>query len=291
MHEFPELTGKVCLITGATSGIGLEAARILVRLNATVLFAGRSADRVKQAHHLFEKENPHARVRSFLADLSNQEEVRRLAGEVKTETDRIDVLINNAGAILGRRRLTKDGLEMTWALNHLAYFLLTHELLDLLKASAPARIINVSSNAHRFGRLRFDDLQAEKGYVEWTAYAQSKLANILFTYELADRLDGAGVTANCMHPGWVATRFGNEGSFWLRWMNHLGSPLQISADRGADTLVYLAASPAVERITGRYFYKRQDIDSSDRSYDPEDRARLWEISEQQTGIRTAPVTP
>ncbi len=285
MHEFPDMTGKVCLITGATSGIGLETARTLVRLHATVILSGRDAERGRKALEELRKESAAARLWFLLADLSSQKEVRRLANDVKQVTNRLDVLVNNAGAIVGRRHLTEDGFEMTWALNHLAYFLLTHELLDLLEASIPARIINVSSNAHRFGKIDFDNLQGERGYGEWKAYTQSKLANILFTNELANRLAGRDITANCLHPGWVATRFGVSGSPLVRWGTFLGSPFQISADRGADTVVYLAASPAVAHLTGRYFYKRLDIDSSDRSYDEADRVRLWEISEQQTGVR------
>ena len=213
------MNGKVCLVTGATSGIGAVTARELARRGATVVLAGRDEARCAAAVAHIRGQTGNPNVESLLADLSLPQQVRELAQRFRERQSRLDVLVNNAGAIWMKRRETADGLEMTFAVNHLAYFLLTLSLIDMLKASAPARVVNVSSGAHRGAKLDFDDLMMKKGYNGWTAYSRSKLANLLFTYELARRLEGTGVTANAMHPGWVATGFGRGngllGEGWL----------------------------------------------------------------------------
>ena len=220
----------------------------------------------------------------LLADLSSLQEVRNLAGQVKDRYPRLDVLVNNAGAIMLSRRLSVDGIELTFALNHLSYFLLTNLLLDHLVASAPARIVNVSSSSHRKGRIRFDDLQGQRRYGGMRAYSQSKLANVFFTYDLARRLEGTGVTANALHPGLVATNFlsnnGNLGQF-LRFFMGLGG---MSASKGALTNIYLAGSAEVEGVTGRFFEKSREVRSSPFSYDRAVAERLWQVSAEMIGL-------
>jgi NAD(P)-dependent dehydrogenase (short-subunit alcohol dehydrogenase family) len=278
------MKGKVILITGATNGIGLEAARALGRSGARLVIVGRSADKTNATADLIRRDTG-ADVTPLIADLSQQADIRALAADFKTRFDRLDVLINNAGAYFNSKQMTADGFEMTFALNHLSYFLLTHLLLDVIKDSAPARIINVSSNAHKFGGIDFDNLQAEKRFGGMIAYGQSKLENILFTYELARRLEGTGVTVNALHPGVVRTGFGkNNGALMTVAMNIFQGITGISAEQGADTIVYLASSPEVAEVSGKYFYKRRAIKSSAVSYDTDAAARLWAISEALTGI-------
>ncbi|HRL11689.1 MAG TPA: SDR family oxidoreductase [Aggregatilineales bacterium] len=278
------MKGKVILITGATNGIGLEAARALGRSGARLVIVGRSADKTNATADLIRRDTG-ADVTPLIADLSQQADIRALAADFKTRFDRLDVLINNAGAYFNSKQMTADGFEMTFALNHLSYFLLTHLLLDVIKDSAPARIINVSSNAHKFGGIDFDNLQAEKRFGGMIAYGQSKLENILFTYELARRLEGTGVTVNALHPGVVRTGFGkNNGALMTVAMNIFQGITGISAEQGADTIVYLASSPEVADVSGKYFYKRRAIKSSAVSYDTDAAARLWAISEALTGI-------
>lgn len=278
------MKGKVILVTGATNGIGLEAARALGRSGARLAIVGRSADKTNATADLIRRDTG-ADVKPLIADLSKQADIRALAADFKTRFDRLDVLINNAGAIFRSKQTSPDGLELTFALNHLSYFLLTHLLLDVLKDSAPARIINVSSDAHRTGRMDFDNLQAEKGYSALRAYGQSKLENILFTYELARRLEGTGVTVNALHPGVVRTGFGkNNGAVMSAIMNIFQGISGISAEQGADTIVYLASSSEVADVSGKYFYKRQTRQSTDDTYNKDYAARLWAISEALTGI-------
>jgi NAD(P)-dependent dehydrogenase (short-subunit alcohol dehydrogenase family) len=219
----PTMDGKTCLITGATSGIGKETAFGLARLGARVVIVGRDPDRTRAAADWIRRETGSEQVSFLLADLSSQSEVRGLAREFKDKYSRLDVLVNNAGGIFTRRETTVDGFERTWALNHLAYFLFTQELLELLKASAPARIVNVASIMHTGGLIDFGDLQGEKSYSGIRAYSQSKLANVLFTYALARRLEGTGVTANCLHPGGVATGFGQNTFGALKLLMRLPS--------------------------------------------------------------------
>ncbi|GIX48900.1 MAG: short-chain dehydrogenase [Candidatus Tectimicrobiota bacterium] len=282
------MQGRVCLITGATSGIGLVTARVLAQQGATVLVVGRDAARGAAAVRHIREASGNADVALFLADLSVQGQVRRLAAEVRRRFSQLHVLINNAGALFSRRTLSADGIEMTFALNHLAYFLLTHLLLDRLKASAPARIINVASDAHRSATLDFADVQGARRYNGWRAYCQSKLANVLFTYELARRLQGSGVTANALHPGFVATRFGHNNRGLCAWTIRLAQLVALSPERGAETVVYLATAPEVAEVSGAYFVKKRPVSSSPASYDVEAARRLWQLSAALTGLAPDP---
>jgi len=245
------MTGKLCLITGASSGIGKEAAVGLAALGAHVVLVARDRKRGEAAVAEIQSRSARQAVDLMLADLSSQQSIRELAAAFKASYPRLDVLVNNAGLIISPRQLTGDGIEQTFALNHLGYFLLTNLLLEHLKASAPARIINVASEAQRGGILDFGDLQGAKRYSSFRAYSQSKLANIVFTYELAKRLAGTGVTVNAVHPGAVATNFGASALGGVNWVVTLAKPFMLTAAQGADTLVYLAASPVVEGATAR----------------------------------------
>jgi NAD(P)-dependent dehydrogenase (short-subunit alcohol dehydrogenase family) len=224
------------------------------------------------------------KVNGLVADLSSQASVRQLAAEFLEGYERLDILVNNAGAFFARRQVSVDGIEMTLALNHLGYFLLTHLLLDRLKDSAPARIVNVSSGAHVAARLNLDDLENQRGFSGWKAYGESKLANIYFTYELARRLDGSGVTVNALHPGFVATNFGVSNGGLLAPVFRLFQLAAITPQEGAQTTLYLAASPEVEGVTGQYFDRCKAVRSSGVSYDPQIARRLWEISAEMTGL-------
>jgi retinol dehydrogenase 14 len=275
---------KVCLITGATSGIGKATAMGLAIMGASVVMVGRDRGRGEAAMAEIKESSGNASVDLMLADISSQEEIRRLADEFKEAYPRLDVLINNAGVFRSKRITTADGIETTFAVNHLAYFLLTNLLLDVLKASAPSRIVNVSSGAQSNGIIDFDDLQGEKGYKGTKAYSQSKLANVLFTYELARRLEGTGVTANCLHPGAVRTNFGSGSSGVFGLMVRALRPLMISPEKGAETSIYLASSPEVEGLSGRYFVKKAEARSSDKSYDAGLARRLWDVSTELTNL-------
>lgn len=277
------MRGKVVVITGATSGIGRSTAEALARMGASLVLIGRNKERLASIGDEIVDGTGDAPV-LMRADLSSMAEVRRLAAEIRDKVPRLDVLINNAGTIVGGRRLTVDGYEYTFALDHLSPFLLTNLLLSLLIASAPSRVVTVSSSAHRFGRIHFDDLMLEKGYTAFRAYSQAKLANVLFSYELARRLRGTGVTANCLDPGPVRTRFGNEASGLL----HIGlvavRPFELSPDRGARTSIYLASSSEVDDVTGRHFVRRRPHRSSPATYDEGAAKRLWDISARLTGL-------
>ncbi|WP_420627797.1 SDR family oxidoreductase [Candidatus Leptofilum sp.] len=277
------LSGKVCLVTGANSGLGKATARELAKMGSTVVMVTRSQERGEAALADVRQTSGSNQVHLLLADLSSLESIRQLAAQFKAAYSRLDILINNAGAIFKNRQLSVDGYEMTFALNHLGYFLLTNLLLDLLKASAPARIVVVSSGAHIGGPINFDDLMQAKKYRSLVAYGQSKLANILFTYELARRLEGSGVTANALHPGGVATGFG-QGEGVMGWFFKLIRPFLLTPEKGAETQIYLASSPEVEGVTGKYFDKKKPIKSSKESYDMAVAQRLWQISEQLTGL-------
>jgi NAD(P)-dependent dehydrogenase (short-subunit alcohol dehydrogenase family) len=276
--------GKVCMVTGATSGVGLVTAQALARQGATLLVVGRNPERGAATVSRIQQETGNSAVESIIADLSAQAQVRRLASEVQRRFARLDVLINNAGALFVRRQLSDDGVEMTFALNHLAYFLLTNLLLDHLKASPSGRIVNVSSEAHRGARLDFADLQGRHRYRGWRAYARSKLANILFTYELARRLEGTRVVANALHPGFVATNFGrnNRGLTAMLW--RILQLAAISPEEGAQTIIHLASSAEVNGINGRYFVKKKAVRSSEVSYDRAAAERLWQASVEFTGL-------
>jgi len=279
------MVGKTVLITGGTGGIGRATAESLARLGARVGIVGRDLRRTRAAAAEITAATGNSVVDGYAADLSAQAEVRRLAGELLAAYPRLDVLVNNVGGFWASRHLTADGLEHTFAVNHLAPFLLTGLLLDRLKASAPARIVTVSSGAQATGRIDFDDLQGERSYSGERAYNQSKLANVMFTYELARRLAGSGVTATVLHPGVVRTAFGAEDPApWHRVLLPLARPFMKTPHRGAATAVYLASSPEVEGVTGRYFANRRPRSSSKDSYDTAAAARLWRISEQLVGL-------
>ena len=280
------MRGRICLVTGATSGIGLATARGLAHQGATVVVVGRSAEKGAATVHQLQQETGNASIEFIIADLSSQHDIRHLAEEFKGRHQRLDVLVNNAGAIMLSRRLSVDGIEMTFALNHLGYFLLTNLLLDTLKASAPARIANVSSVAHEEMRLDFDDLQGQKRYWGFRAYGRSKLANILFTYALAERLQGTGVTVNALHPGLVATNFLANNGMKGRLLSFLFGLRGMSSKKGAQTCIYLAASPDVEGVTGRYFFQQRPVPSSGASYDKAVADRLWQVSAELTGLQS-----
>jgi NAD(P)-dependent dehydrogenase (short-subunit alcohol dehydrogenase family) len=280
-----DMKGKVCLITGATQGIGLAAAIDIAKHGPTMVLVARDPKRGEAAVAEVKEKSGNPSVELMLADLSSLASIRRLADTFKAKYDRLHVLINNAGAIAMQRSLTEDGYETTFAVNHLAYFLLTNLLLDVMKASAPARIINVSSEAQRQGTINFDDLHGERRYSGMRAYGQSKLANVLFTYELARRLQGTGVTANCLHPGVVATGFGRNNSGIFKILVQIASPFLLTPEKGARTTVYLATSPDVEGVTGKYFDKSREKKSIPESYDLAIAKRLWEVSEELTRPR------
>lgn len=286
-HSNQSMSGKICLVTGATSGIGEVTARTMAQMGATVIVVGRDSQRGADTLQRIRAMAANAQVEFTLADLSSQAQIRQLAQEFKRKYSRLDVLVNNAGAWLNSYQESVDGIEMTFALNHLGYFLLTNLLLDALKTSAPARIVNVSSYGHKSGRINFDDLQFRQSYDGMQAYRQSKLANILFTYELARRLAGTGVTVNVLNPGLVATNFGlnnfglNDG--WLKSLLRRAYALvAISPEQGAQTAIYLATSLEVESVTGKYFVKEKEAQSSPASHERAAATRLWQVSENLT---------
>ena len=280
------MTGKTVLVTGGTGGIGLATAAGLAGLGARVGIVGRDRSRAEAAAGRLRATGGYVEV--FTADVSSQREVRRLAADALAAFPRLDVLVNNVGGYWATRHTTADGLEHTFAVNHLAPFLLTNLLLDRLRASAPARVVTVSSGAQAMGRINFDDLQGDQQYNGQRAYNQSKLANVLFTYELARRLQGSEITANVLHPGVARTAFGREDSRrWMRLLLPLVRPFLKSPEKGAETSVYLSSSPEVDGVTGRYFANRRPKASSRASYDTATAARLWEVSTALVA-RTAP---
>jgi NAD(P)-dependent dehydrogenase (short-subunit alcohol dehydrogenase family) len=273
--------GKHILITGATNGIGLAAAQALAALGANVAIVGRNETRTRVAAAAIGAAAKAATVTTFVADLASQSAVRKLAVEVLARCPKLDVLVNNAGAMYGTRQLSQDGIELTWAVNHLAPFLLTTLLLERLKASAPARIVTTASRAHQGARVPFDDINAERGYRSFGRYGETKLANILFTTELAQRLAGTAVTANCFHPGLVATGFNRNNGLLMDLGMTILRPMSRSAPKGAETLVWLGSSPAVADVSGGYFFDKQPKTPSAAAQDRQTGRRLWEISEQQ----------
>jgi len=284
MVKDEQMNGKICMVTGATSGIGLYTALELARQGAAVIIGSRDAQRCQAASLRIRQETHNPDVDYIAADLSSQAQIRRLVEIFKERYARLDVLVNNAGAFFLRRQQSEDGIEMTFALNHLSYFLLTHLLLDTLRVNAPARIVNVASNAHRREGMNFDDLEGKDKYSGFRAYGQSKLANLLFTYELARRLEGVSVTANALHPGFVATNIGKNNGLLSRLVMPIASLRAIRPEEGARTPVYLASSPEVEGVSGLYFVREMAVPSSPDSYDAQSARRLWEISAEMTGL-------
>ena len=277
------MDGKTCLITGGSDGIGYAAALELARMGATVVLAGRNPAKTAAAATRIIEDTGNPSVRYVLADLSSQSEVRRLAAQIKEELPRLDVLMNNAGAVFLSRRRSVDGVEMTFALNHLGPFLLTTLLLDLMRGSSPARIVNISSGAHFSARnFRLEDLPMLESSGGYRAYARSKLCNILFTYELARRLEGSGLTVNALHPGLVRTNIARNNGLLGRVVNFLIGAGGVNAVRGARTMIYLASSPEVEGLTSKYFVDSRAVQSSALSYDAGLAAGLWELSERLT---------
>ena len=285
IDEAALMAGKTVLVTGGTGGIGKATAIGIAALGARVAVTGRDLGRTEVAAVDIREATGNPNVKAFIADLSSQTEVRRLAAEVLDAYPRMDVLVNNVGGSWATRHVTADGLERTFAVNYLAGFLLTNLLLDRLKASAPARVVTVSSGAQSAGRIDFEDLQGEREYSGEKAYSQSKLATVMFTYELARRLSGTGVTATVLHPGIVNTGFGAEDpSRLFKVLVPLWRPFMKTPQQGAATSIYLASSPEVEGVTGKYFADGRPRASSKASYDGAASTRLWEVGAELVGL-------
>ena len=284
------MEGKICIVTGATSGIGFYTAQEIARMGGTTLLIGRNQAKCEAGVKLIQQESGNHSVDYLLADLSSQTQIRAAAALFTDKYDHLDILVNNAGGVSLRRKLSVDGIEMTLALNHLAYFLLTNLLIEALEASLAARVVNVSSGSHYGAQLDFDNLQLAKSYTIYRAYGQSKLANVLFSYELARRLAGTPVTSNALSPGMVAT------DIWKK-VNPILTPLINPVIRrmgqtplqGAQTSIYLATTPEVEGVTGKYFADCKPMRSSAASYDQKAARRLWELSLQLTGLKENPL--
>jgi len=278
------MAGRVCVVTGANSGIGKATAMGLAEMGATVILVCRSKEKGEAALSEIRGKSGNNSLDLMLADMSSMRSVRQLASEFRRKYDRLQVLVNNAGLFMFTRSTTGDRLETTFEVDYLSHFLLTGLLIDLLKASAPSRLVEVSSVAHYNGHIDFDDLQGEKGYGGWKAYSQAKLAQVLFTYELARRLKGTGVTANCLHPGAVAT------NIWSRPLGRAGFIMKLlrlfmmGPEGGAKTPIYLASSPDVEGVSGKYFTNKKEKESSKESNDEQVARRLWLVSEELTGL-------
>lgn len=278
------MNGKVCLVTGGTSGIGYVTARELAILGAKVVITARNEEKGIRSVEKLRSESGNREIDFLIADFAFQSQVRSLVDEFKSQYDRLDVLVNNAGAIYFRRTVNQGGIEMTLAVNHLAPFLLTNLFLDRVIASAPARIVNVASNAHEGQVIDFNDLEGKKSYDFMKAYGQSKLANVMFTYELDRRLAGSEVTVNAVHPGYVGTNMGANNGWLVRLFLPINRLWAIDVDQGAETVIYLASSPEVEGISGRYYFQNKAVPSSPYSHDENSAKRLWEISAEMTGL-------
>lgn len=278
----PSMKDKVCLVTGATAGIGFITARELARAGADVLLVGRTPQSAGEAARKIREAVADSDVEPLAADLSSQAAIRRLAADVRRRTGRVDVLVNNAGGIFLDRTETMDGVETTFAVNHLAPFLLTNLLLPLLRAAPSARIVNVASGAHRGVSLKFDDLEGRNHYGGWRAYQRSKLANILFTRELARRLSGESITVNALHPGYVRTEIFRDATWKGSVMRVLANVFALTPEQGAATTIYLATSPEVAGVNGEYFVRCKPARSSRASQDDEAARRLWEMSATMT---------
>jgi NAD(P)-dependent dehydrogenase (short-subunit alcohol dehydrogenase family) len=279
-----DMTGKMCLITGGNSGIGKATAMGLAKLNASVVIVSRDKDKGEAALIEIRAKSGNRNLDAMTADLSSQDSVRELAHDFTGRYKKLNVLINNAGIFLPKRVQTVDGLEATFATNHLGHFLLTNLLLDLLKASAPSRIINLTSSAHYGTEMDFEDLQGEKKYSGYHAYSQSKLANVLFTRQLVKQLEGTGITANSIHPGVVRTGFGKDQGGLMSILVTMGRPFMISPEHAAKAVIYLATSPEMEGVTGMFFSRGKEGKSSTQSYDSEAAERLWKVSAELTKL-------
>lgn len=279
------MKGKTVVITGGTSGIGEVAALELAQMGARIVLVGRDKPRAQTTLARLRERGPGLAHTVHYADLTRLAEMKRVAAQIAGAEPRIDVLINNAGAMFAARRVTEDGLERTFALNHMAYFVVTAGLRERLTASAGARIVNTASDAHRGAMLDFDNLQSEKGFGALQAYGRSKLCNILFTRELARRLHGTGVTANCLHPGFVATRFGDQSGGLISHMVWLAKYFAIPPTEGAKTVVYLASSPEADGVSGKYFYKCRATTPSPAAEDDQAASALWERSVALAGVK------
>ena len=272
------MNGKVCLVTGATDGIGKVSARVLAELGAKVIIVGRNPEKSAIVLAELRSISGNENIDLLMADLAVMQEVRDLAEQVISRYDRIDVLLNNAGGYFTKHEITSDGLEMTFALNHMSYFLLTNKLMELLKYSAPARIVNVSSDAHYGVDMEFENLNGEQEYKAWKAYQKSKLANVLFSYELLKKVPG-NITVNCLHPGFVATNFGhNNGGFFGPVLKIAQRISAIDPEEGAKTSIFLCSAPEGKGVSGKYFYKCQPKTSSRESRNMDTGKRLWKIS-------------
>lgn len=282
MNTKKTMTGKICMVTGANSGIGKATALGLAKMGATVVMICRNQERGETALCEIKEVSGNDNITLQLADLSSQVEIRQLVTDFKVQYSALHVLINNAGNIPKNRTVTEDGFETQFAVGHLAYFLLTNLLLDVLKVSAPSRIINVASMLHQFASINFDDLQSERSYQQSLVYNRTKLANVLFTYELARRLQGTGVTANCLHPGVTATKLLND--YTPRPLRFLTNIIGSRPEKGAQTTIYLATSPKVEGVSGKYFVNKKEVPSSKASFDKTTAFKLWQVSAELTGL-------
>lgn len=278
------MQGKTVVITGATSGIGEVAADRLAEKGARIVFVARDSARGEETLKHLNAIAPHAAHAAHYADLSRLSEMKRVARAIADSEPKIDVLVNNAGALFNSREVTEDGLEKTFATNHMAYFVVTNLLLDRLKAAQGARIVSTASDAHKGAKLDFSDLQSTRRYSALAVYGDTKLMNILFTRELARRLKGTGVTANCLHPGFVATRFGDRSGGILSFGVRLAKNFAIAPEQGAETVIHLASSPGVEGVSGQYFYKSKPATPTKEAQNDADAARLWDISAKIAGL-------
>jgi NAD(P)-dependent dehydrogenase (short-subunit alcohol dehydrogenase family) len=286
LYDLPTLVGKVCMVTGATAGIGKVTATALAAMGAHLVITGRNFQKTKESANQIISETGNKSVDYLIADYADLQQVTDLAAEFKSRYSRLDVLVNNAGAFFNTRKLSTTGVEMTFLVNHLAPFLVTNLLMENIQNGEPARIVNVSSDAHKLGSIDFDDLGFNKGYFGMKAYGRSKLANILFTYELARRLKDSNVTVNVLHPGHVAsdiwkTNFNIIGPL-LKWFMGL---IALTPEEGADNSIYLATSPELEGTTGKYFVKRESVASSPISYDEKLAQKLWDVSNKLTKLK------
>ncbi len=282
--DLPALTGKICLVTGATSGIGLETAVNLAKAGALVAITARDEAKGRKCVEEIKGRSGAARVDLLLCDFTSQESTRKLASQVLANYPALHILVNNAGTVYAQRELTTEGIEKTFAVNHLGYFLLTNLLLERIVASAPSRIVNVASTGHHQGTMDFDDLNFERGYSTLKAYGRSKLANVLFTSELARRLEGKNVLVNCLHPGVVATNIWSHASFWAQPFLAIAKLFFVTPAQGAETITYLAASPEIEGQSGGYYVQCKPARTSRLARDEAVAKRLWDVSLKLTGL-------